>query len=547
MISTLTPPQSSPSDSMSPLTSLSSPLDHPHHRSFHMDHYPGRHVTDPATTNAVSPVTPTSSSGSFCQQLNAATPAFPFTASPPMSTSPFDARRALFDLYAGLLLSRGEEAPIKEEATDEASTTGALYQLRLAMLASNLRRHQLQQQQESMSPPSANTVLPAEKVRDLRLPSAPPQWLPIPGVTLPGFIVQPQKSIQQHYLSQHHQPMKMQDSEIEDRKPGDIFQRADIIKTPPGIDHFSPGSSVFVSPLASHQLAAAAAACTAGRILQSPENQMPVGLAHQSAQLQQSNPYPCSDCGRSYSTPSNLARHRQSHRGNGTGVCVSPEPAMSSLTGPAVCAPTTASSVNVTSPHHATTVSTNLTSSSSSSSSSTGTPRKCPHCDKIYSSAPAYSMHVRTHSQGCACPQCGKRFSRPWLLQGHLRTHTGERPFGCPHCGKTFADKSNLRAHVQTHSTDKPHVCGRCGKAFALRSYLYKHEESSCMRSHRIFHGYPYSSGPQQAARHGAAGRHTTASKSAATRAPPAATVDDRRLFEFQQQQIPLAATNCHS
>ncbi|KAI1285247.1 Transcriptional repressor scratch 1 [Halotydeus destructor] len=141
----------------------------------------------------------------------------------------------------------------------------------------------------------------------------------------------------------------------------------------------------------------------------------------------------CPDCGKRYSTSSNLARHRQTHR--------------------------------------------SVTDKKA---------RKCPHCEKVYVSMPAYSMHVRTHSQGCECPYCGKCFSRPWLLQGHIRTHTGEKPFKCPICSKAFADKSNLRAHVQTHSTNKPYVCERCGKAFALKSYLYKHEESSCMRMHRI-------------------------------------------------------------
>uniref|UniRef100_A0A8B9MHL6 Zinc finger protein 865 n=1 Tax=Accipiter nisus TaxID=211598 RepID=A0A8B9MHL6_9AVES len=92
-----------------------------------------------------------------------------------------------------------------------------------------------------------------------------------------------------------------------------------------------------------------------------------------------------------------------------------------------------------------------------------------------------------------ACTECRKSFKMKVDLTKHLWTHTGERPFPCTDCGKRFITKSQLKEHHRIHTGERPYRCLDCGKNFTQKSQLIVHQRihtgekpyqcSSCQKS----------------------------------------------------------------
>ena len=82
-------------------------------------------------------------------------------------------------------------------------------------------------------------------------------------------------------------------------------------------------------------------------------------------------------------------------------------------------------------------------------------PKKCPQCDRRFSTKALLEEHVmRSHNpEGILCNDCGKIFSSPKLLKRHeLWHHNPEQaggPVPCHICGKISMHKYALQKHIQ--------------------------------------------------------------------------------------------------
>ncbi|XP_053721590.1 zinc finger protein 23-like [Synchiropus splendidus] len=101
----------------------------------------------------------------------------------------------------------------------------------------------------------------------------------------------------------------------------------------------------------------------------------------------------------------------------------------------------------------------------------------CEHCGKGFFGKDALVRHTLIHTgeRPFKCDDCDKSFRSSAELKIHRRYHTGERPFKCTVCSKGFVQSCFLTLHMRTHTGERPYVCSICNKGFSSLHGLKRH------------------------------------------------------------------------
>ncbi|KAM9331317.1 hypermethylated in cancer 2 protein [Gastrophryne carolinensis] len=82
-------------------------------------------------------------------------------------------------------------------------------------------------------------------------------------------------------------------------------------------------------------------------------------------------------------------------------------------------------------------------------------PFPCNICGKMFTQRGTMTRHMRSHLglKPFACDECGMRFTRQYRLTEHMRVHSGEKPYECQLCGGKFTQQRNLISHLRMHTS----------------------------------------------------------------------------------------------
>ncbi|MGH0141322.1 UNVERIFIED_CONTAM: hypothetical protein FKN15_073732 [Acipenser sinensis] len=190
------------------------------------------------------------------------------------------------------------------------------------------------------------------------------------------------------------------------------------------------------------------------------------------------NPYPCSECGKSFTMVGTLRAHQRVHREKPTHPCTECGKSFRDSTKLKIHQRTHTGE----SPYHCTLCEKSFKESGTLTKhqrTHTGeTPYHCTVCDKTFSILGTLKRHQRIHTGETPyhCGVCGRNFRASGSLTTHQRVHTGETPYHCTVCEKSFSQLGTLKKHQRIHTGETPYHCTVCGKTFSISETLKKHQ-----------------------------------------------------------------------
>ena len=110
----------------------------------------------------------------------------------------------------------------------------------------------------------------------------------------------------------------------------------------------------------------------------------------------------------------------------------------------------------------------------------TGSKRySCRHCSERFTWPNQLKIHLlQSHNEGTwlTCHICEKKFSLRRQLERHLFRHEGVKPYVCSDCPKCFYTASELKKHQLVHSDFKQFRCFFfCNKSFRRKDVVKVH------------------------------------------------------------------------